>query len=69
MLTLPKVMLASVQERYKTRERLLLADARNHKRQQTHHRREAQNSMERLRLLRENMARLGISVEVVGTKK
>ena len=62
-------MLANAQERYRTQERMLLATAHNHKSQARYHRRETQSTMERLRELRENMARLGIKVEVVGTKK
>ena len=61
-------MLASAQERYRTRERLLLARANGHKKQTRYHRRQTQNTMERLRELREKMARLGIKVEVVKQK-
>ena len=61
-------MLASAQERYRTRERLLRASASSHKRQSIQHRREACSKMEQLRLLREKMARLGIKVEVVKQK-
>ena len=62
-------MLATAQERFRTQERLLLARANGHKKQSRYHRRQTQDTMERLRELRETMARLGIAVEVVGTKK
>jgi hypothetical protein len=61
-------MLANAQERFRTQERLLLARANGHKKQSRYHRRQTQNTMERLRELRENMARLGIKVEVVKQK-
>ena len=61
-------MLASAQERYRTQERLLRATASNHKSQARYHRRETQNAMERLRVLREKMARFRIGFEVIEQK-
>jgi hypothetical protein len=61
-------MLADAQERFRTQERLLVARANGHKKQSRYHRRQTQDAMERLRELREKMARLGIKVEVVTQK-
>ena len=55
-------------EHYRQAERRLLVTARSHKKQVRYHRGQAKETMERLRELREHMARLGIPVEVVEKK-
>ena len=52
-------------ENYRQAEHWLVIKARSHKIQLRLHRMRAKETMERLKMLREQMARLGIPVEIV----